>query len=86
MPAEARLLAGLAVSLVIVYVATPFAIRVADRYEFYDRPVGFKRHAAPTPYLGGSAVVAGFLIAVLLVAEDWRRTLPVVGGVLLCTW
>ena len=46
MPAEARLLAGLAVSLVIVYVATPFAIRVADRYEFYDRPVGFKRHAA----------------------------------------
>ena len=59
MPLEARLLTGLALAVAVVYWATPLAIRVADRLEFYDRPVGYKGHAAPTPYLGGAAVIAG---------------------------
>ena len=42
-------------------IATPLAIRVARRTGFLDRPVGYKGHGRPTPYLGGSAVLVGFL-------------------------
>ena len=81
MPPEARLALGLVFALALVYSATPLAIRVADRFQFYDKPAGYKGHARPTPYLGGSAVMVGFLLAVLVVTvADWDRTLPLVGG------
>src|SRR4051794_31506161 len=57
------------------------AIRIADRLQFYDRPVGYKTHGRPTPYLGGAAVMAGFLVAVLALGGSWDRTLPLGGGV-----
>src|SRR3954451_11854933 len=80
-PPEARLALGLAVALALVYSATPLAIRVADRLQFYDKPAGYKGHARPTPYLGGSAVMVGFLIALFVASvADWDRTLPLVGG------
>ncbi len=83
MPPEARLVTGLAVALAVVYAATPLAIRVADRFEFYDKPIGYKGHARPTPYLGGAAVMAGFLLALLAFSTDDRgRTLPLLGGML----
>jgi UDP-GlcNAc:undecaprenyl-phosphate GlcNAc-1-phosphate transferase len=85
MPLEARLLTSLALALAVVYWATPMAIRVAARFDFYDKPIGYKGHAAPTPYLGGAAVVAGFLLAVVVLTADWDRTLPLVGGVT-CLW
>ena len=67
--------------MAIVYAATPVAIRLAARFDFYDKPVGYKGHAAPTPYLGGAAVIAGFVVTVLALTSDARQTLPVVGGV-----
>ena len=82
MPLEARLLCGLAVALGLVYSATPLAIRLADRLQFYDRPTGYKGHARPTPYLGGAAVMAGFAFAFLgFSSADWDRTVPLLGGV-----
>ena len=78
---EARLLISLAAALAVVHLTTPLAIKVAQRFEFFDRPVGYKGHATPTPYLGGAAVVAGFAIVVLLLAGEWDRTLPLLGGV-----
>ncbi len=83
MPLEARLLTGIAIAATMVYWATPLAIRVADRFEFYDRPVGYKAHGRPTPYLGGAAVISGFVVAVVLLSGDWQRTLPLVTGVAL---
>jgi UDP-GlcNAc:undecaprenyl-phosphate/decaprenyl-phosphate GlcNAc-1-phosphate transferase len=81
LPPEARLALGLVFALALVYSATPLAIRVADRFQFYDKPAGYKGHARPTPYLGGSAVMVGFLLAMLAVTvADWDRTLPLVGG------
>jgi UDP-GlcNAc:undecaprenyl-phosphate/decaprenyl-phosphate GlcNAc-1-phosphate transferase len=74
---------GLAVALAVVYVTTPLAIRVAARLAFYDHPIGYKGHARPTPYLGGAAVVAGFVASIALVTGDWHRTLPLVTGVLI---
>ncbi len=78
-----RLLISLAVASAIVYVATPYAIHVAGRLQFYDKPVGYKGHARPTPYLGGAAVMSGFVLAMLLAAGDWGKTVPLVGGVAL---
>jgi UDP-GlcNAc:undecaprenyl-phosphate GlcNAc-1-phosphate transferase len=74
---------GLATALAIVYTTTPLAIRVAARFEFYDRPIGYKGHGRPTPYLGGAAVMTGFLLALLALSTDGRgRTLPLLGGML----
>ena len=78
-----RLLISLALASVIVYAATPYAISLANRLQFYDKPVGYKGHARPTPYLGGAAVMSGFVLAMLLAAGDWRKTVPLVGGVAL---
>ena len=82
MPLEVRLLFGLALAMAIVYTATPVAIRLAAHFDFYDKPAGYKGHAAPTPYLGGAAVMTGFVITVLALTSDPRQTLPVLGGVL----
>ncbi len=81
MPLEARLLTGLAIAVAVVYWATPLAIRVADRFDFYDRPREYRAHSHATPYLGGAALVAGFLVALVLLASDGSRTVPVVCGV-----
>src|SRR5215210_7185428 len=81
LPLEARIALGLVVALALVYSATPLAIRVADRLQFYDKPAGYKGHGRPTPYLGGTAVMVGFLLALVVVSvTDWDRTLPLVGG------
>src|SRR5947209_376746 len=61
--------------------ATPIAILAARRFAFYDRPAGYKGHSAPTPYLGGAAVMAAFALALLLGAGDVARTAPLLGGV-----
>jgi UDP-GlcNAc:undecaprenyl-phosphate/decaprenyl-phosphate GlcNAc-1-phosphate transferase len=78
-----RLPIGLLVAAGVAYTATPYAIRLAGRLQFYDKPVGYKGHARPTPYLGGAAMMVGFVIAVLLSAGDWHKTVPLVGGVAL---
>lgn len=83
MPLAERLLISLAIATTVVYAATPYAIRIAGRLQFYDKPAGYKGHARPTPYLGGAAVMSGFVIAVLAAAGDWRKTIPLVGGVAL---
>ena len=83
MPVEGRLLLGFACALLAAYLLTPVAIRLAGRFEFYDVPRGYKAHRAPTPYLGGAAVMSGFLLALLAasLATDAGRTLPLAGGV-----
>jgi UDP-GlcNAc:undecaprenyl-phosphate GlcNAc-1-phosphate transferase len=83
MPLEARLLTSLAAAVAVVYWTTPIAIRVAHHFEFFDSPAAaaYKAHRTPTPYLGGAAVVGGFVAVLLLLTGDWDRTLPLVGGV-----
>lgn len=50
--------------------ATPAAIAVARRIAFYDRPSGYKQHAAPTPYLGGAAVILGLFAGSLVLGAQ----------------
>jgi UDP-GlcNAc:undecaprenyl-phosphate GlcNAc-1-phosphate transferase len=75
-----RLVLSLLLASSVVYVATPVAIAIADRLKFYDKPLGYKAHARPTPYLGGAAVMVGFAVAILLAAGEWAKTGPVVGA------
>ena len=79
MPDEARLVFAFALALVAAFAATPVAIAVASRTGFHDRPFGYKGHSTPTPYLGGAAVVAAFLLAgVTLGGDGFARLSPIV--------
>ncbi|MFA4929026.1 MAG: MraY family glycosyltransferase [Patulibacter sp.] len=84
MSPDGRLLLGLLVALLATYALTPLAIRAASRWGFHDLPVGYKTHRRATPYLGGAAVMAGFLVAIaaLGAAVDGSRTLVLAGSVL----
>ena len=73
-------MAAFALSATTVLLATPLAILVAKRTQFYDRPVGYKAHGRPTPYLGGAAVVLGTLAGTTFVMDEWRTLLPILGG------
>lgn len=73
-----------AVALAATLVFTPLAIRLARATGFFDHPVGYKGHGSPTPYLGGVAVVAGFLLAGAIFAGDSGAFAPIaVGAVVL---
>lgn len=61
---------------------TPAAIAIARRTEFYDHPAGYKGHLRATPYLGGSAVVAGLLLAAVPFAGASPVFWPIAGGAL----
>src|SRR5436190_20921266 len=71
-----RVALGLVLAAALTYLATPYAIRAAHQLQFYDRPAGYKGHLAPTPYLGGAALMAGFLAALLASAGSWDKTGP----------
>jgi UDP-GlcNAc:undecaprenyl-phosphate GlcNAc-1-phosphate transferase len=81
LPLWARLCVGVGVAATLAYLTTPVAVIAARRFAFYDRPVGYKSHGEPTPYLGGVAVMLAFALAVLLGAGDPGRTLPLLAGV-----
>ncbi len=72
-------------AFVTVLAATPLAIRVANRTGFYDQPGGYKNHPRATPYLGGTAVVAGLSLAAFafIGADSTTFTILICAAVLL---
>ena len=62
-PSPARLPETFALALLLAFGATPLARLAAFRAGALDRPDTRKRHARPTPRLGGVAVIAAFLLA-----------------------
>ncbi|MCL6452355.1 MAG: undecaprenyl/decaprenyl-phosphate alpha-N-acetylglucosaminyl 1-phosphate transferase [Alicyclobacillus sp.] len=64
---------ALAISLLLV----PLVRRCAIRWRFYDMPNARKVHRTPLPLLGGTAIVAGFLAASLLVSPPSGPGAPV---------
>lgn len=64
-----RIIAAFTTGLAVTYLAVPLVERVAARTDFYDRPGGYKEHHRPTPYLGGTTVVTGFLVASMIFSE-----------------
>jgi UDP-N-acetylmuramyl pentapeptide phosphotransferase/UDP-N-acetylglucosamine-1-phosphate transferase/O-antigen ligase len=84
MTLAARVAVGFLIASVITFAATPYAIRLASRLQFYDEPTGgYKDHVKRTPYLGGAAIMLGYLISVLVAAGHWGKTAPLLGGAML---
>ncbi len=50
------------VPLIVTWVATPWAARIAHRVGMVDHPKEGRFHSDPTPYLGGLAVAAGLIL------------------------
>jgi UDP-GlcNAc:undecaprenyl-phosphate GlcNAc-1-phosphate transferase len=67
MNAELSAAIGFATGTLVAAAATPLAIRAARRAGFLDHPREYRRHLRATPFLGGAAVIAGFLIAAVAV-------------------
>ncbi len=65
MPPELTAVAAFAVAVAVTYALTPVAVAIAHATGFIDHPVGYKGHGRPTPYLGGSALMAGVLVAAI---------------------
>jgi UDP-GlcNAc:undecaprenyl-phosphate/decaprenyl-phosphate GlcNAc-1-phosphate transferase len=68
------------VALAATLLLTPLAIALARRTGFYDHPVGYKGHADPTPYLGGTAVIGGLLLAAVLFGRGSSHLAPIAIG------
>jgi UDP-GlcNAc:undecaprenyl-phosphate/decaprenyl-phosphate GlcNAc-1-phosphate transferase len=66
---------GFAVAAAIATVATPIAIAIAHATDFYDHPREYRKHDAPTPFLGGAAVLLAFLVAAAVVGALSGRLL-----------
>ncbi|MDQ3435060.1 MAG: O-antigen ligase family protein [Actinomycetota bacterium] len=79
MPDELRLPLAFALALGAAYAVTPRAIAVAVRADFHDHPGGYKGVRGPTPYLGGAAVVIGFLLAAPTLGGEFARLSPILG-------
>ena len=73
MPIEVRAALAAALAFVVTLALTPLAARLAHATGFLDRPGGYKGHAAPTPYLGGTALLAATLVAALALADGAGR-------------
>src|SRR5437763_5465245 len=75
MSAELSAVVGFAVAAAASFAAMPVAIAIAQRTDFYDHPREYRKHAAATPLLGGTAVLFAFLVAALSVGALSGRLL-----------
>ena len=71
-----------------VLAVTPLTIRIAQKFGIEDKPDGkLKKHTKVTPYLGGLAVVAGFVITFSLLSTtdviDHRALAVLSGGMMM---
>src|SRR5436190_1332043 len=73
------------VAAFVTWAVTPVAIRVAFATGFLDKPAGYKGHGNPTPYLGGSAIMVGLLVAALAY-EGVSARLGILGACAVVLW
>ena len=59
----------IATALVLALGATPVVRRLAHRFDVMDHPNGRKVHVTPTPLLGGLAIYAAFMVALLFLGN-----------------
>jgi UDP-GlcNAc:undecaprenyl-phosphate GlcNAc-1-phosphate transferase len=71
---------GFVLGGVVGVALTPLAIRVASRTGFLDRPREYRKHDAPTPFLGGTAVLAAFLTGAVAIGGAKNNWVMLVGA------
>jgi UDP-GlcNAc:undecaprenyl-phosphate/decaprenyl-phosphate GlcNAc-1-phosphate transferase len=77
MPVGLSVVVAFALAFGVTAVAVPWAIELAHRTRFYDHPGGYKRHLAPTPYLGGLAVVLGLIVGAAALGARIDELVPI---------
>jgi UDP-GlcNAc:undecaprenyl-phosphate GlcNAc-1-phosphate transferase len=78
LPGEVRVALAFAVAFAVTLAVTPVMRRIAIATGFLDHPVGYKQHERSTPYLGGIAVLGGFVVAAALFGDGLSTYLAVV--------
>ncbi|RME43885.1 MAG: undecaprenyl/decaprenyl-phosphate alpha-N-acetylglucosaminyl 1-phosphate transferase, partial [Chloroflexi bacterium] len=76
-------------ALTLALGATPVARRLAVRTNMVDRPSLRKFHASPTPLLGGAAIYAAFILALILFGDYFYVSQVIgilVGATLISFW
>lgn len=73
-------LGALAVAAVVTFAATPLAIRLAIRKGLVAEPSERGLHVAPTPYLGGTAMLLGALVAAAIFLPGDPEVRALMGG------
>ena len=73
-------LEALGLALIVVWVTTPIAGRVAWRVGAIDRPRERGLHTLPTPRLGGVAILIGVVAAGLIFLPPDRETYAILAG------
>jgi UDP-GlcNAc:undecaprenyl-phosphate GlcNAc-1-phosphate transferase len=71
--------AAFAAAFTLTLAVTPVMRRVAIATGFLDHPEGYKQHDHSTAYLGGIAVLAGFIIGAALFGDGLSEYLAVMG-------
>ncbi|MCS6846050.1 MAG: undecaprenyl/decaprenyl-phosphate alpha-N-acetylglucosaminyl 1-phosphate transferase [Caldilineales bacterium] len=61
-----------AIALVLAVTVVPMVRKVAWRWGFVDQPSFRKVHSTPIPRLGGVAIYAGFIVALLVLGNRYR--------------
>ena len=73
-------LGAFALALVVAWIATPIAGRMAWRVGAIDRPRERGLHVFPTPRLGGMAILIAFAASVLIFLEPNEELRGILGG------
>ena len=58
------------ISFLIVYFLIPILIKVANKYQFTDKPTERKKHRGPIPLCGGVGIYLGFFIVYFLIVNE----------------
>ena len=75
------LLMSVVISCITTWHLVPLIIRIAYKLGVIDNPDGkIKTHKVPTPYLGGVAVYAGFLISLAFIVPSSEYLSPLIIG------
>lgn len=53
-------------AFIVTLISVPVIIKLANKYKLYDVPNERKEHTVPVPTMGGIAVIAGMMMALLL--------------------
>ena len=66
--------AAFLIPLATTLIVTPLAAALARRWGVVDQPGARKTHLVATPYLGGAAIVAGFVVAGVVLGSTAEQT------------
>lgn len=63
---------AMTISFLVVFLIIPSLMRIANKFEFTDKPTGRKKHREPIPLIGGIGMFIGFFISFFVFIHNSR--------------